>query len=161
MHRFDDRKELAPKNVVARAIDFEMKRLGADFVTIDISHRSQQFILDHFPTIADKCFSLGMDMTKEAIPVVPAAHYTCGGVTVDLNGLTDLPNLYAIGEVSSTGLHGANRLASNSLLECLVFAKRCSEHIKGKRISQARPRLHSPLGRIQGDRLPRKHCNRS
>ena len=130
MQRFDERGELAPRDVVARAIDHEMKRIGADCVYLDISHRSAQFIHSHFPNIAEKCNSLGIDITKDAIPVVPAAHYSCGGVVVDQHGRSDLAHLFVIGEASCTGLHGANRLASNSLLECLVFARRAANKIK-------------------------------
>lgn len=129
MHRFDERLELAPRDIVARAIDHEIKRLGADCLYLDISFKGSDFILSHFPTIHGRCLELGIDITKDPIPVVPAAHYTCGGVKVDLHSKTDLANLYAIGEVSQTGLHGANRMASNSLLECLVFAKSAAEDI--------------------------------
>ncbi|GHH18460.1 L-aspartate oxidase [Sphingomonas glacialis] len=129
MPDFDPRLELAPRDVVARAIDHEIKRLGLDYVHLDISHKGEAFIREHFPNIHEKLLGLGIDMTKDPIPVVPAQHYTCGGVVVDLDGRTDLPGLYAAGECSESGLHGANRLASNSLLECFVFGEACANHI--------------------------------
>ncbi len=129
MKRFHTMGELAPRDIVARAIDHEMKRLGVECLYLDISHKPRDFLVTHFPTVYERCKSLGIDIAKEPIPVVPAAHYTCGGVVSDLKGRTDVAGLYVIGETAFTGLHGANRMASNSLLECIVFAISASEDI--------------------------------
>ncbi len=132
----DARGELAPRDVVARAIDFEMKKHGLDCVYLDISHQSPAFLKEHFPNILQRCLELGIDITRQPIPVVPAAHYTCGGVLTDLAGRTDVTSLYAVGETACTGLHGANRLASNSLVECVVLARATAEAIATGRASQ-------------------------
>jgi len=130
MLRFDERAELAPRDIVARAIDYEIKRLGIRHVWLDITHKDEAFIKEHFPTLYARLLELGIDITKDMIPVVPAAHYTCGGVVVDENSQTDIEGLYAIGETSYTGLHGANRMASNSLLECFVYGMSAAKHIE-------------------------------
>ena len=139
MPAHDERGELAPRDVVARAIDFEMKKRGLDYVHLDISHQDPEFLKEHFPTIYARCLELGIDITKEPIPVVPAVHFTCGGIVTDLAGRTDIPGLYAVGETACTGLHGANRLASNSLLECVVVGRACAHQIA------AAPKIENPV----------------
>jgi len=129
MPDYDERAELAPRDIVARANDDQIKRYGLDYVHLDISHQPPEFVKEHFPTIHEKLLGLGIDMTREPIPVVPAQHYTCGGILIDLAGRTDLPGLYAAGECTESGLHGANRLASNSLLECFVFGEAAAADI--------------------------------
>jgi len=146
MHHFDERAELAPRDIVARAIDHEMKKRGIECVYLDISHKPAPFIREHFPNIYQQCLQFDIDITQQPIPVVPAAHYTCGGVMTDSFARTDIENLYAVGEVACTGLHGANRMASNSLLECLVFAECASEDIK-----QKLPQLSMPKNLPQWD----------
>jgi len=140
MPSHDERGELAPRDIVARAIDFEMKKHGLDNVLLDATHLGEAFLKEHFPTVYTRCLSLGIDISRQPIPVVPAAHYTCGGVVTDLHGRTDLPGLYAVGETTYTGLHGANRLASNSLLECVVLGRSCAEDIL-RRPEPAHPAL--------------------
>lgn len=140
MHNHHEMLELAPRDIVARAIDYEMKKGGHDSVFLDISHKGKEFVLDHFPNITENCKRYGYNLTSQAVPIVPAAHYTCGGVLTDLRGRTDLKRLYAVGESSCTGLHGANRLASNSLLECLVIATEAADDIR-QRISQQDEKL--------------------
>jgi L-aspartate oxidase len=135
----DERAELAPRDVVARAIDFEMKKHGLDCVHLDISHQPKAFLLEHFPNIYARCLELGIDMAKQPIPVVPAAHYTCGGIVTDLNGRADLQGLYAVGEAAYTGLHGANRLASNSLVECMVYARAAATAIAAEQPTPVPP----------------------
>ena len=130
MPAHDSRAELAPRDIVARAIDFEMKKHGLDHVLLDATHLGEAFLKSHFPTIHARCLQLGIDIARQPIPVVPAAHYTCGGIVTDLDGRADLPGLYVVGEASYTGLHGANRLASNSLLECVVLGRSCAAHIE-------------------------------
>ncbi|WP_123711720.1 L-aspartate oxidase [Sinobacterium caligoides] len=149
MSRFHEKAELAPRDVVARAIDHEMKRLGEDCVYLDISHKSPEFLRSHFPTIMKRCLELGIDISKEPIPVVPAAHYTCGGVMVNHCGQTDVANLYAIGETTFTGLHGANRLASNSLLECLVYGRSTADDILANIGTTPHPKQASPWDESQ------------
>ena len=130
MPKFDPRAELAPRDIVARAIDHEMKRLGLDCVYLDISHKPKDFIVSHFPNVYAMCLEFGFDMSKQPVPVVPAAHYTSGGVMADIHGRSDVDALYCVGEASYTGLHGANRMASNSLLECIVYGQAAGEDIK-------------------------------
>jgi L-aspartate oxidase len=139
MAAHDERLELAPRDIVARAIDFEMKKHGLDHVWLDATHLGEAFLKEHFPTVYARCLSLGIDIAKQPIPVVPAVHFTCGGVVTDLHGRCDLPGLYAVGETTYTGLHGANRLASNSLLECVVLGQTCAADILG--LTEAEPAL--------------------
>jgi len=139
MQKYDERAELAPRDIVARAIDSEMKTNGFDCVYLDISFKDKNWIESHFPTINKKCASFGVDISKEPIPVVPAAHYTCGGIQTDINARSNISNLYAIGEVAHVGVHGANRMASNSLLECVVFAKACANHINRQTLTPGYP----------------------
>ncbi len=161
MEHYDSRKDLAPRDIVARAIDNEMKTTGTEFVWLDCRHFSVEKFVEHFPNIYDKCKSIGIDISKDMIPIAPAAHYSCGGIKVDEWGQTSIKNLYAVGECSSTGLHGANRLASNSLLEAMVFAHRCFEYVSEKVSNNALPaptnlKFHIPAWNAMGTSTPKE-----
>ena len=149
MNKYDPRGSLAPRDVVARAIDNEMKVHGHEFVYLDTTHLSSKELKEHFPNITEKCLSLGIDISRDMIPVVPAAHYMCGGVKVDMDGQTWIKRLYAVGEVASTGLHGANRLASNSLIEAIVFADRAIKHAVANTLGLRVCGSYSPVGRYR------------
>ena len=155
MERYDARGDLAPRDIVARAIDSEMKRMGTEHVYLDCRHLDKQKFRDHFPNIYEKCLSIGIDVMLQMIPVAPAAHYSCGGIKVDEHGCSSIRNLYACGECSSTGLHGANRLASNSLLEALVFAHRCAMH-SVRRLDEIDCRFDIPDWNASGTNAPRE-----
>ena len=156
MPDYDARAELAPRDIVARANDSEIKRDGLDYVHLDISHQPPEFVREHFPNIHEKLLGLGIDMTTGPIPVVPAQHYTCGGIMIDLAGRTDLPGLYAAGECTESGLHGANRLASNSLLECFVFGEAAAADILASLGQLRRPAASPPVGRKPRHRFRRR-----
>lgn len=153
MRRYDEREDLAPRDIVARAIDTEMKNSGDDYVWLDVTHKPAEQTRLHFPNIYEKCLSLGIDITKDYIPVAPAAHYLCGGIVVDLNGQSSIANLYATGECACTGLHGANRLASNSLIEAIVYADAAASHSLS-RVEQISFESHIPLWNDEGTSLP-------
>jgi L-aspartate oxidase len=155
MERYDSRKDLAPRDIVARAIDSEMKRTGTEHVWLDCRHFSKEKFIEHFPNIYEKCLSIGIDITQHMIPVAPAAHYSCGGIKTDEWGRSSIKNLYACGECASTGLHGANRLASNSLLEAMVFAHRCYLDV-AERILSIDPRQDIPDWNAQGTKEPKE-----
>jgi L-aspartate oxidase len=155
MEKYDPRKDLAPRDIVARAIDSEMKKTGTEHVWLDCRHFSKEKFIEHFPNIYEKCLSIGIDITKNMIPVSPAAHYSCGGIKTDEWGRSSIRNLYACGECASTGLHGANRLASNSLLEAMVFAHRCyMDSIDKLSESPKAPAIGGGLGEVKNPEVP-------
>src|SRR5574343_2077426 len=156
MEKYDSRKDLAPRDIVARAIDNEMKRTGTEYVYLDCRHMDKEKFIHHFPNIYQKCLSIGIDVAKHMIPVAPAAHYSCGGIKTDEWGCSSIKHLYACGECASTGLHGANRLASNSLLEAMVFAHRCFVDVQRSYVKEENPGVQVPDWNAAGTTQPKE-----